>query len=564
MSQGWQSLLAPVGVWIHQRLSSASQQTIEQYYQDLSGPKLSNDLKEAVEALLGSQEHLRAIFKEDAVPDQDGILRWDEDNFRKWVASQQPLAVLGAFAPRLWHAFVYFAEFPFAEPMIRHSDAQDRRVNEGGFVQAYILLALRGMELLGNGKDGWTAKGAVENNWSQKAPRLLTCLFDGLKISTPAQEEPSQGFVNRDATAHAEEQLMDAIVLTQPVPHMTGLPFEEGLRDVAKRLLIDNLAPSYHKPPTWVVPKNDLQTLVQLILLLRLGNSPWKQGLVLHQTTRMSGDVERLALVTDEEEVRLSARLSDAFIKYKLGDADAVTRQAFETICAAYPNIVLRYYQLWTVICVPPDSAPQSQNLGSTMWNCVAQFLSLICPVDFDRPAPLGWHEDERQLQLDIQNATLVADSTSQAALDAESLVDDLSNDQQFHVLLITAEEVHNNAADAKSTEQLLALFTSPFDNQIPFWDCPGCPSYVWRYGLVQFLPHVITSPTGGLSANFQDGILRFSPHDDSYRSSSITVDLKSGIITIDWVDSLVLRLSLRSMKCYRMPGSAVKIHKSS
>ena len=336
MSQGW---LAPVGVWIHQRLTNASQQTIEQYYQGLSGPKLSDDLIEALEALLGRQEHLRATFKQDAGPDQDGILHWEEDNFRKWATSNQSLSAFGAFIPRLWHAFVYFAEFPFAEPMLRRSDAADRRVTEGGFVQAYILLALRGIELLGNTKAGWTAEGTVENSWSQKYTRLLAGLFDGLKIAAPEQEEPSQGFVNRDATAHAEGQLMDAIVLAQPVPHMTGLSFDEALRGVATRLLIDNVAVNYHKPPFWAVPKNDLQTLIQLILLLRLGDTPWRPGSILHQTTRMSGDVESLALVTEDEEIRLSARLSDAFTTSKLGVVNSVTRAALETMCAAYVGI---------------------------------------------------------------------------------------------------------------------------------------------------------------------------------------------------------------------------------
>ena len=177
---------------------------------------------------------------------------------------------------------------------------------------------------------------------------------------------------------------------------------------------------------------------------------------------------------------------------------------------------------------------------------------------------PIEWHEDERQLQLDFQNATLEADSTSLAALDASSLVENLSDDQRFHVLLISAEEVHDSAAGTENTERLLALFTSPRDNQIPFWDCPGCPSYVWRYGFVQLLPHMITSPTGGLNASFQDGILRFSPHHESYETNSVTVDLKSGVVAINWVDSPTLRLRLKSLKCYRMPGSAAKIEKSS
>lgn len=213
---------------------------------------------------------------------------------------------------------------------------------------------------------------------------------------------------------------------------------------------------------------------------------------------------------------------------------------------------------------MPRTSAPHLQNLGSRLPNCVAQFLSLISPAVFDRPVSVGWREDERQLQLDLQNAILEADPTSPAALDASSLVEKLSDDQAFHILLIAAEEVRHDATDTKSTERLLALFTSPRDNQILFWDCPGCPSYVWRYGFVQLLPHIMTSPTGGLNASLEHDLLRSSPRHDQYQSDNVTVDLKSKAVDIDSGDSPWLRLSVKSVKCYRMPGSAAKIRKSS
>lgn len=76
--------------------------------------------------------------------------------------------------------------------MLRCPDTPNRHVNEGGFVQAYILLGLRGIELLGNTKAGWTVKRAFENSWSQKSAPLVAGLLDPLKISSPELEEPSQ------------------------------------------------------------------------------------------------------------------------------------------------------------------------------------------------------------------------------------------------------------------------------------------------------------------------------------------------------------------------------------
>lgn len=195
----------------------------------------------------------------------------------------------------------------------------------------------------------------------------------------------------------------------------------------------------------------------------------------------------------------------------------------------------------------------------------MCQFLSLVDPVVFDHSPAVRWNEDQRQLQLDLQNASLVADSTSEATLDESWLVEKLSNDQHFHILLISAEEAHDNAADTESNERLIALFTSPSESQISFWDCPGCPSYVWRYGCVQLLPRILTSQTGGLSASFQHDVMEFSPHDHpNHQSNTVRVDLKNGIVVVGWEDSAVQHLKFKNLKCYRMPGAAATVHKSS
>jgi len=139
------------------------------------------------------------------------------------------------------------------------------------------------------------------------------------------------------------------------------------------------------------------------------------------------------------------------------------------------PNIVLRFYELWTAICVvhPPNSSPQ--NLDSGLSNCVVQSLSLIGPVEFDSLVPGGspFNEDERQLQLDLQNATLVADSTSTPALDASRLVERLTNIDWFHILILSTEETPETGS-TESTERLITLFTSPPGKEMWFEDSPG------------------------------------------------------------------------------------------
>lgn len=239
----------------------------------------------------------------------DGVPHWEEDSFKKWVTATQPLSVISAFVPTLWRVFVYFAGFPFTEPMLNDVEGlvpQHPRIDEDGFVQAYDLLALRGVELLGNSKNGWTQISDVEKSWSQKFPRVALLMFDGLKNSSTEVDERYQGPINENPTNHAEKQLMAAIALTQTIAYVTGLSFEQELRGVARWLLADNVALNYDESSSFAVSKLDLQTFIQLVLLLRIRNAPWKRGLILQETIQMCGDIEKPVFVSDQEEILLS------------------------------------------------------------------------------------------------------------------------------------------------------------------------------------------------------------------------------------------------------------------
>jgi hypothetical protein len=161
MSQMWQ-FLNPVGIWFHQQLTKKSEKTIKQYYEDVNRSTLSKELVEVLGKLVDDPEHLRDILKQKAVTSEDGLLHWDEGSFKKWVTTDQPLSVISTFIPTLWRVFVYFAGFLFTEPTFKDSEGpvpQQQRIDEDGFVQAYSLLALSWVELLGNAKDGFTPRG---------------------------------------------------------------------------------------------------------------------------------------------------------------------------------------------------------------------------------------------------------------------------------------------------------------------------------------------------------------------------------------------------------------------
>jgi hypothetical protein len=204
------------------------------------------------------------------------------------------------------------------------------------------------LELVGSTKDAWTQGGSIEKSWSQKYPRLASLTFNSLRIFSTEGDERFQGLDSANLTENAEKQLMDAIALTQPEPYMSGLSFEQDLREVARRLLANNAAPNYEKNSSFTVSKHDLQTFVQLFLLLRIRSAPWRRGLILHHNVKRCGDVEKPPFLYNEEEILLSARLENALVQHTLGNVDSITWQSFES---AYKTYVRVLASLWKNSC---------------------------------------------------------------------------------------------------------------------------------------------------------------------------------------------------------------------
>lgn len=342
MSLIWQYLREGVGVWFYQRAITSSEETVKQYYENLNRSTLSKELVDILEKLLDNHKHARDIFKQHPVTDEDGVLYWEEDSFKKWVTTNQRLSVLSAFVPTLWRIFVYFAGYPFTELILNDSEVptlHHERIDEDGFVLAYNLLGLRGVELVGSTKDAFTPRGNVEKSWSQKYPRLALLMFNSLRTFSTERDERFQGLDSANLTENAEKQLMDAITLTQPEPYMSGLSFEQDLRRVASRLVANNAVPNYEKDSSFTVLKHDLQTFVQLFLLLRIGSVPWTRGLILHHNVKRCGDVEKPLFVYSEEEMLLSERLANVLIQHTLRNIDSITWQSFESIYKTYVRI---------------------------------------------------------------------------------------------------------------------------------------------------------------------------------------------------------------------------------
>jgi hypothetical protein len=195
-------------------LTKRFQKTIKQYYENVNRSTLSKELVEVLGKLVDNHEHLRDISKQEAVTDNVVVLYWDEDSFKKWVTTNQPLSVISTLIPTLWRVFLYFAGFPFTEPIFNDSERLAPQHHASSFVRAYSLLASRRSNCEERPKTISTPSGDVEKSWSQQSPRFAPLMFDSLKILSMELEQRSQGLINANLTERVEEQLRTSWTIT--------------------------------------------------------------------------------------------------------------------------------------------------------------------------------------------------------------------------------------------------------------------------------------------------------------------------------------------------------------
>ncbi|KAH7407341.1 hypothetical protein BKA64DRAFT_412779 [Cadophora sp. MPI-SDFR-AT-0126] len=570
MSQIRRFFTEGIGTLLHQRAWRLSERALQEYNENLTRPALSTDLVDALGRLNDDQRnnHPRQIFQQHAIANDDGVLQWDEQCFKKWIMTSERPVALCSFVPTLWRAFVYFAGYPWIEDTPTGAEqpvSHHRHIDEYGFVLAYNLLPLRGVELL----------GYIENSWAAKYPRLKSLMFNSLGTLNTGEKEYSERLNCASRIEILENQLVDAIIFTRPEPYISLVSHREDVKQVAKRLALT--APCHESGSSLALSRTDIQTLLQLILLLRIDSAPWRPGLIRYMDVKRRGDIERPFFVHGGgKEVFYSASLAQALIQHGLGEAQFVPWTFFHSFCSTYPNILLRFYELWTSICLDnPLESPATEH-DHLLPNSIVQSLSLIGPATFDCPPPGGppSNEDVRQLQLDMQNAMQVFSSTSTLALDLGTLVERLNNAELFHILVADTTGEQNEEASAGSgstntSEGLFTFFTSTAGKEIMCEGTPQCPTYTWRYGFVQLLPQISTSPTGGLTAGFlDDTTLELFPHNQSnlesrQDSTSFMFDLKNGTLVVQETGNSLLRLKLTSLKCFQMPGTAATFSKS-
>ena len=209
------------------------------------------------------------------------------------------------------------------------------------------------------------------------------------------------------------------------------------------------------------------------------------------------------------------------------------------------------------------------------------------------------FHDNELQIQLDLQASKLMADLATNPELDQHDLHETMIARDRFHVLLISAEDLESKGKAEGKKNRLIAAFLSPPEKEM--WRKEGGRhvGYVWRSSVVQLRPDLAMANSGGMSARVvSNDELELQAHGTTVGDQGTTIinlrlrqrlvntvgletpldHLNPSLSTVQpAVDNpfpareeedlqamatgtSMLQMRLIDLKCYRLPGKAVQV----
>jgi hypothetical protein len=251
------------------------------------------------------------------------------------------------------------------------------------------------------------------------------------------------------------------------------------------------------------------------------------------------------------------------------------------------------FFQLWASILGPTSTTARAQTDDvSFLPISTVNILSLLNIAKFEGTArPMyRFHEDELQLQLDLQSSKLVVDLDTEPELDELKLHQIITTRDWFHVLLISVEDPESKTSVQESNNKLIAAFLSPPGKVMFHVEKERPLEYVWRSSAVQLQPDIVMANSGGMSAHISSGVLALRASETiDERNGSITLDLRKRTVAVlglglglegktrvvgfpgqtaddgtvpgitqDPLTPVMMRL--KDLKCYRLPVEAAEL----
>ncbi|KAL8817921.1 MAG: hypothetical protein Q9191_008054, partial [Dirinaria sp. TL-2023a] len=545
--------------------------TTQQYLRDVDIDSCLNDLHHALEQLLDGTNHVNEVFAQFATPANRGEGIWRESNFAKYIGAKLPdNEIIAAHVSLLWPIFLHCAYFPFSGIL------EKPEIGLEAFRRAFALLVLRGFDLLGAKQDGspWSPQSNIEIKYSDKVPRLTRIVFECLNIHSPGASSHSHS-THEDMLL---QDVRDTMVFTQPItydPYPYGPSIDGGQFEVAANRLLRR--PNGEQPTksasSRVIPKTKLSNLFQLLLLLRPQPSRWRDGLFRHETQQRSADVDNVLLTSSSDEGPQTSEFVSAVTRsFFPKNVECIEWDSFKTWYSNYPAFDYLFFQLWASIFAP-NANPSKYSNESLLPTATANMLCLLVAAKFETDLEVSprhrFHDNERQLQLDLQASTLVADLTAETKMDEIEMNKMLTARNRFHILLIRGEDPAEGERFSEAKERLIAVFLSlPGHVMWPEEDDSSRQvAYEWRSSVTQLLPEVAISSSsgdGGMGgARIVSENLEFRHHGISAEMSpGIKISIQQRLVdVVGFVDgSATTTMRLTDLKCYRLPGISSKV----
>ena len=322
-----QVLLAPLTILINRSRVASAEHTTLRYLEHVTPNSCLDDLTNATAQLLTDVDHVHKVFEKFAALNSSSKRIWKRTNFEKYVNTKFPNnQAATACVSLLWRMFCSSAYYPFPASVIADQqklNPQELEIDFPAFQRAFALLVLRGFELLGAKQNGRPLKRKIETAYSDKAPRLARIIFRCLSI--PSSERATRSRATQEETQ--VQDVKDTIAFTQPITY-DSYPYGPSIDDdhfeaAACRLV----ASAADKPPrlpnsSCVLPKADLQSLIQLLLLLEPLDRRWRDGLFMMDAYQRSGDVQYSRLVFDPEEAVRASDFAATFMDSKFSSRE--------------------------------------------------------------------------------------------------------------------------------------------------------------------------------------------------------------------------------------------------
>ena len=247
---------------------------------------------------------------------------------------------------------------------------------------------------------------------------------------------------------------------------------------------------------------------------------------------------------------------------------------------------------------VPTAAGPSRGQEGSSLPISTANLLCLLNIANFksELRGKYRFHDNELQLQRDLQASTLVADLATKPELHETELHETITAKDWFHVLLIRGEDLEAKGPAGVKRNRLIAAFLSPPGKEMWREEGKRQVGYVWRSSAVQLQPDLAVANSGGMSAHVVSEELELRSHGTVVeQSTSIKLSMRQRLVEMvvsgtrlgnpndsigtaqqavenpfqaaEDEDALgmsevtsTLRMRLTDLKCYRMPGQSSEV----